>query len=244
MERIEQHLKEICALVEKNSQLETIARESLAKLQSQIEVERISSISDTGPGDGVSVASTETPAHPSDRKHPAPPDSAKVEPSQAFDFSINAMLNPAPSAGKPNSRVTPSPPPRDKIPDMASVVPRATPAACPPSLNSLPPLLPFQPSPWPMVVVPPVSTPGPIESSVAWAFLCNFFGMQLKFPALMRLIEEIRSVKMIPFSKNKKMRKVDLVKWLDDHWVIILPFFQSLTPEGRARLHGYLHAKL
>ena len=244
MERIEQHLKEICALVEKNTQLEAIARDSLARLQSQIERERMSNISDAGPSDSVSVTSNETPVRHSDRKHRAPPDSTKVEPAQAFDFSINAMLNPAPSAGKHNSRATPSPPPRDRIPDMVPVVPLAEPAACPPNLSSIPPLIPYQPGPWPMVVVPPVSAPGPIEISVAWAFLCNFFGMQLKFPALMRLIEEIRSVKMIPFSKNKKMRKVDLVKWLDDHWVIILPFFQSLTPEGRARLHGYLHAKL
>lgn len=101
--------------------------------------------------------------------------------------------------------------------------------------------MPYTTGKWPVAGPPAISEPPPLEASVAWTFLCAFFGTQLKFPALMRLIEEIRNVKMIPFSKNKKMRKVDLVKWLDDHWQRILPFFQSMTNEGKTKLLLYLY---
>lgn len=79
-----------------------------------------------------------------------------------------------------------------------------------------------------------------IENSVAWKFIGEFFGGNIKFPALLILIEEIRNVQMIPFKKCKNMRKADLIKWLDDHWSLILPFFQALSPDEKARMWGYL----
>lgn len=75
-----------------------------------------------------------------------------------------------------------------------------------------------------------------IENSVAWQFIREFFGGNIKFPALLILIEEIRNVQMIPFKKCKNMRKADLIKWLDDHWSVILPFFQALSPDEKARM--------
>lgn len=81
-----------------------------------------------------------------------------------------------------------------------------------------------------------------IENSVAWKFIRDFFGGNIKFPALLILIEEIRNVQMIPFKKCKNMRKSDLIKWLDDHWSLILPFFQALSPDEKERMWGYLNS--
>ena len=238
MERIKETLQQICAILEKHPRLAGVVKRSLGELLDDIHREenphQIGRSDDTA----TTKISTEQLISGRDRDH------CVLLRDHNFDFSIKAMLNHQPAAVPESAKV---PVPSISFRANAAVMPSGpAPAssAFPQNIATLPPLRQFQAGPWPVVVVPHVPEPGPIESSVAWTYLCSFFGTQLKFPALMRLIEEIRSVKMIPFSKNKKMRKVDLVKWLDDHWAIILPFFQSLSPEGRVRLHGYLHARL
>ncbi|OHT04361.1 hypothetical protein TRFO_28120 [Tritrichomonas foetus] len=84
-------------------------------------------------------------------------------------------------------------------------------------------------------IIPPVNATS-LDESISWNFLCTFFGRRVKFPALMRLIDEIKSVKLIPFTKTKNMRKIDLVKWLDDHWQVVYPFLQSMSPENKRDL--------
>lgn len=174
-------------------------------------------------------------------------------PGDSFDYSIESLLNTKPRAPRPsvlresaasvvqNERFMSS---RERFPAVSSVqyiaeikkdqLPKMQPEGRVMLMPANPPFLPAGNTM--MCVSPAQNDQRIIENSVAWQFIREFFGGNIKFPALLILIEEIRNVQMIPFKKCKNMRKADLIKWLDDHWSVILPFFQALSPDEKARM--------